>query len=31
MKASNDHTVTAAIVMVIALMMAGVGKPIGGR
>jgi hypothetical protein len=30
MKAANDDTIIAAIVMVIALMMAGVGKVIGG-
>jgi hypothetical protein len=30
MKAANDETIIAAIVMVIALMMAGVGKVIGG-
>jgi hypothetical protein len=30
MKAANDETIVAAIVMVIALMMAGVGKVIGG-
>jgi hypothetical protein len=30
MKASKDDTIIAAIVIVIALMMAGVAKPIGG-
>jgi hypothetical protein len=30
MKASSDDTIIAAIVMVIGLMMAGVGKLIGG-
>jgi hypothetical protein len=30
MKASNDDTIIAASVMVIGLMMAGVGKLIGG-